>query len=121
MFEDFYNRYMPFSQKWLDDKIQIPTRECTSKSIRIFEIMKNKYNLLPHRISPSIAEGIYLYYIPKIKSKLSLSIEVYNDNLDVVALVTDGDAVLFSEEIKDFNFDEPINLFMESVIDILYP
>ncbi len=96
-------------EKWDAEEISPPTVECKNKTeSTVLNFYKN-FQLYPTRISASIEEGIFIKYINHENQK-ELSIEIYND-LDIAAIITRHNEILFKKDISDESFSEVHRVF----------
>lgn len=102
-----------FSKDWQIEGIEQPNIYCENRAKLIFKDIFKNHNLYPKRIAPSIEEGILLFYR---NDKKELNLEVYNDQLDIAIVISDGDNIIYSQDIEgseDFNFTNAILKFNE--------
>lgn len=96
-------------QKWHTEEIAPPTIECKNKAESAALKLYKDFHLHPIRISPSIEEGIFIKYVNH-ENKRELSIEIYND-LDIAAIITKNNEIIFSRDIYDESFSEVHKVF----------
>jgi len=99
-------------QRWRTDGIAPPNYACKKLAQEIAETLYRDFSLIPIRIAVSIEEGIYLKYKNFDNDKV-LEIEVYNDNLDIAAILTKDDEIIKSVDIEKEDFSEIVKLFNE--------
>jgi hypothetical protein len=90
-------------QRWRAEGIAPPNYDCKQLAEKVAEALYKDFSLIPLRIAVSIEEGIYLKY----------KIEVYNDDLDIAAILTENDEIIKSVDIEEENFSEIVKLFNE--------
>ena len=100
-------------QKWRNEGIAPPNFECKKLARKVAVALYQDFSLIPIRIALSIEEGIYLKYKNFDNNKV-LEIEVYNDNLDIAAILTKNDEIIKSVDIEKENFSEIVKLFNDS-------
>jgi len=104
----FKKMYVP--KHWIAEGIQKPNLASKQKALKVVENIFEKFDLIPHRIAPTIEEGVYLSYeITKEARNLTLIIEVYN-NLDIALIVSDklNKEIIYSEDITELDFNNAI-------------
>jgi len=99
-------------QRWRTDGIAPPNYDCKKLAGKIVEALYEDFSIIPIRIAVSIEEGIYLKY-KNFDNKKVLEIEVYNDNLEIAAILTKNNQVIKSVDIEKENFFEMVKLFNE--------
>ncbi len=99
-------------QRWRTDGIAPPNYDCKKLAGKVTEALYKDFSIIPIRIAVSIEEGIYLKY-KNFDNKKVLEIEVYNDNLDIAAILTKNNQVIKSADIEKENFFEMVKLFNE--------
>ncbi|UCH94380.1 MAG: hypothetical protein JSV88_29490 [Candidatus Aminicenantes bacterium] len=99
-------------QRWRADGIAPPNYDCKQLAEKVAEALYKDFSLIPLRIAVSIEEGIYLKYKNFDNNKV-LEIEVYNDDLDVAAILAENDEIIKSVDIEKENFFEIVKLFNE--------
>ncbi|NIM18611.1 MAG: hypothetical protein GTO45_42085 [Candidatus Aminicenantes bacterium] len=99
-------------QRWRTDGIAPPSYDCKKLAGKVAETLYKDFSIIPIRIAVSIEEGIYLKYKNFDNNKV-LEIEVYNDNLDIAAILTKNNQVIKSADIEKENFFEMVKLFNE--------
>jgi hypothetical protein len=99
-------------QRWRNDGIAPPNYDCKKLAGKVAEALYKDFSIIPIRIAVSIEEGIYLKY-KNFDNKKILEIEVYNDNLDIAAILTKNNQVIKSADIEKENFFEMVKLFNE--------
>ena len=95
---------------WVEDKRESRSLECRLISLDVCNQLFYKCDLLPDIIATSVESGIYLKY--NLSSYLSLIIEIYNENLEMVYLINDDknkDIIL----AKSFECIEDIGLICQ--------
>jgi len=100
---------VPFPVKWRLEGISPPTIKCKEITLNVVLKLYDDFFLIPDRVSSSIEEGIFLKYIDYLSGNY-LSIEIYND-LDIAAIITNGDKIIKAIDIYNDNFDEAIKIF----------
>jgi hypothetical protein len=98
--------------RWRTDGIAPPNYDCKKLAREVAEVLYRDFSLVPIRIAVSIEEGIYLKYKNFDNDKV-LEIEVYNDNLDIAAILTRDDETIKSVDIEKEDFSEIVKLFNE--------
>jgi hypothetical protein len=99
-------------QRWRAEGIAPPNYDCKQLAEKVAEALYKDFSLIPLRIAVSIEEGIYLKYKNFGNNKV-LEIEVYNDDLDIAAILTENDEIIKSVDIEEENFSEIVKLFNE--------
>jgi hypothetical protein len=99
-------------QRWRTDGIAPPNYDSKKLAQEVAEALYRDFSLIPIRIAVSIEEGIYLKYKNFDNDKV-LEIEVYNDNLDIAAILTKNDEIIKSADIEKEDFSEIVKLFNE--------
>jgi len=101
----FRNRILQvrLAAKWILEGIQPPTAECRTQAYEIWQRLYAKFGLLPVRVSASVDGGITFSYEHATNGK-TLIVEAYND-LEVAALINDSKRIVYSENVKAFDFD----------------
>jgi len=99
-------------QRWRTDGIAPPNYDSKKLAQKVAEALYRDFSLIPIRIAVSIEEGIYLKYKNFDNDKV-LEIEVYNDNLDIAAILTKNDEIIKSADIEKEDFSEIVKLFNE--------
>jgi hypothetical protein len=96
-------------QSWRSDGIAPPNYDCKQLAEKVAETLYKEFSLIPIRIAVSIEEGIYLKY-RNFDNNRVLEIEVYNDDLDIAAILTENDEIIKSVDIERENFFEIVKL-----------
>jgi len=99
-------------QRWRAEGIAPPNYDCKQLAEKVVEALYKDFSLIPLRIAVSIEEGIYLKY-KNFDNKKVLEIEIYNDNLDIAAILTENDEIIKSVDIEEENFFEIVKLLNE--------
>lgn len=75
-------------------------------SDQICKHLKEKYNLIPSAVTPSVEADVCIFY-KNHRNGYSLIIEAYNDG-DIAGIVNDdrNKRIIFAEEVNDFNFSK---------------
>jgi len=102
-----------FPEKWRIDGIAAPNFYCKELTEKIAIKLYEDYLLLPQRITPTIEEGVFLYYRNFDKGK-ELSIEIYND-LEIAAVINKSDEIVkvMDVDVESEDILEMIKLFNE--------
>ena len=109
-FKSLMGKY-PFPIEWKMDGIKPPSGQCTDKTLKICFFLYKIYGLMPHRIAPSSEEGWFIYYINANNNQRTLSIEVYNENMETVVLVNENKRIIYVNEIEDLDFKGVIEIY----------
>jgi ankyrin repeat protein len=99
-------------QRWRTDGIAPPNYDCKKLAQKVAVALYQDFSLIPIRIALSIEDGIYLKYKNFDNNKV-LEIEVYNDNLDIAAILTRNDEIIKSVDIEKEDFFEIVELLNE--------
>lgn len=99
-----------FPKKWRTEKIEPPNMYCKVTAEKIVEILYKIHYLIPFRIAPTIEEGIYIKY-KNFDNRKILEIEIYNDNLDIAAIITKDKDIIMTIDIENDDFKEIIKIF----------
>jgi predicted DNA-binding antitoxin AbrB/MazE fold protein len=86
--------HLSMPKSWIDEQIEGPTDECKRYSLQVVRRWFLAYGLIPYKITISKDGGVFAAYKNPHNNRI-LRIEVDND-LDVVAVVSDGEAILDS-------------------------
>jgi hypothetical protein len=105
------NNTLVFPENWRQEGVQEPNAIAKENAFATCNIIFRKDGLLPLIIAPTKEEGIFLKYTARNKT---LIIEAYNDG-DIAAVVSDEDQkiILYSEDIKNFNFENTMAEFLK--------
>lgn len=98
---------------WILNHVTPPTMDCVLKSIEIIEKLNTDFDFIPERVSASVESGVYILYQDKNKNK-RLAIEVYNEKLEIVALVNDDKSkgILEVANITNMNFNNIVKTYL---------
>lgn len=99
-------------QRWRTEGIAPPNDYCKNLTRKVAAALYQKFSLIPIRIALSIEEGIYLKYKNFDNNKV-LEVEIYNDNLDIAAILTRNDEIIKSVDIEKEDFSEIVEIFNE--------
>jgi prevent-host-death family protein len=99
--------------RWSQEGISDPTKDCRELSFRQADQLFQNRRLLPAKVVATRREGIYLEYKSPIGGRV-LGIEVDND-LDVVAAVSDAEKVLASAAFEGDEAEELLRIFFGGV------
>ena len=110
---NFRNRiaHLSISSRWWREGISPPSQESKKKALQIFKYLANSQGLVPDRIDASIEGGLTFTY-RNYETNRSMIVEVYN-GLEVAGVVNEGSAVIYSEDVEDFDFAGLILAFKE--------
>ena len=94
---------------WVVEGVEPPNSTAKRNACQICHVMYNKIEMIPFLVACTKEGGVYLRYTVGTKS---IVIEAYNDG-EIAALVNDDEKkkILYSDEIKDFNFDTCVSIF----------
>jgi hypothetical protein len=81
-------------QSWVDEGVEPPTVACRRYTLDVLRRLASSYGVIPYKITWSKEGGILAAY-KNARNDRILRVEVDND-LDVVAVVSDGKAILES-------------------------
>jgi len=99
---------------WSDEGVDPPSASCTQYSRQVLRRLFDTYGIIPYKITVSKDGGIFAAYKAP-SNKNILRIEVDNE-LDVVAVVSDGDSILDSGLLEADDLEQSlINTFNRSV------
>ena len=98
------NLSMPKS--WIEEGVEAPTSDCFSYTKRVLTRLFDTYGIIPYKITMSKEGGVFAAYkSPHNKNTLRLEID---NELDVVAVVSDGEVILDSGVLIEDDFEEGI-------------
>jgi hypothetical protein len=101
-------------EHWKKDGVKDPSEEACVKAIELICDIFEKIDEFPVVIAPTVENGVYISYIRK---NISLSIEIYNEDLAVACIISDGDKrkILFCKDIVGNELEEALHTYeMES-------
>ena len=93
------HRDVAIPEAWRREGVESPTEGCIEAALQLSQRLFGTYEMIPYKVTASKEGGVYLAY--KSPANLNiLRIEVDND-LDVVAVVSDSKAILASGVLED--------------------
>ena len=96
-------------KSWHRDNVQPPSQECRQFSLLLLERLHARYGIIPSKVAVMKEGGLLSLY--KSSSGNTLRVEI-DEDLDAVAVVSDGDDVLFSAFLEGDDLEEAaINVF----------
>lgn len=106
------NLSMP--KAWQEEGVEAPSPACHQYSLQVLRRLFDSYGIIPYKITVSKDGGVFAAYKTP-QSKNILRIEVDNE-LDVVAVVSDGDSILDSGLLEADDLEQSlINRFNRSM------
>jgi hypothetical protein len=100
-------------RSWMNDRVEKPTKYCVEYSLTVLSRLSEKYQLIPYKVAYSKEGAIFAAY-RNTNNVNTLRIEIDND-LDAVAVVSDGGRILDSGLLEDDDLEESIiDAFMAS-------
>jgi len=91
--------HLSLPRAWVLDGTEEPSPDCLTWSLQVLCRLFDNYGLIPYKIVPSKEGGVFAAYKHPTNQNI-LRIEVDNE-LDVVAVVSDGQSVLESGLLED--------------------
>ncbi len=99
--------------RWREEGVADPTQDCRQSCLKLTEQLFIEHGLLPSKVVASRQEGIYLEYKSPHGGR-TLGIEVDNE-LDIVAAVSDAHEVLASGAFEGGGADELLRTFFNGL------
>jgi hypothetical protein len=93
------HRDLTIPEAWRREGVEAPTEESVGSALRLSQRLFAAYGIIPYKVTASKEGGVYLAYESPANFNI-LRIEVDNE-LDVVAVVSDGKAILASGVLED--------------------
>ena len=97
-------------RSWREDNVDKPTSDCLRWSKEILGLLATKYGIIPYKVAYSKEGGVFAAY-QNVNNDMILNLEIDND-LDVVAVLSDGIRVTNSEILETENERDIINAFL---------
>jgi hypothetical protein len=98
---------------WLNQNNKELSQQCTNKTLKICFYLFEKFLLIPKRIAVSAEKGWYIIYSNHTKPQKTLSIEIYDDDLETIALINNDTQIICVEEVRNLEFDKLIEKFYQ--------
>jgi hypothetical protein len=86
--------HLSMPKSWIDEQIGGPTEDCKRYSFEVLRRLFGTYGVIPYKIAFSKDGGVFAAYKNPHNNRI-LRIEI-DDDLDVVAVVSDGQAIVES-------------------------
>ena len=96
-------------QRWKSENVESPTRDCLHWAKQTLGRLATQYGMTPNRVAYSVEGGIFVAYLSPDGTRV-LNLEIDND-IDVVATISEGKAVLESVVMEDENDLAVLNAF----------
>jgi hypothetical protein len=93
------HRDVSIPEAWRREGVEPPAGECVESALALSRRLFTAYGIIPYKVTASKEGGVYLAYKSPANSNI-LRIEVDNE-LDVVAVVSDGKSILASGVLED--------------------
>jgi hypothetical protein len=87
-------KHLSMPKSWIDEPVEAPSEDCKRYALEVARRLCATYGIIPYKITVSKEGGVFAAYRNPHNDR-TLRIEVDND-LDVAAVVSDGDAILDS-------------------------
>ena len=93
------HRDIAVPEAWRREGVEPPSQPCVEAALGLSRRLFAEYGIIPYKVTASKEGGVYLAYKSPANSNI-LRIEVDNE-LDVVAVVSDGKAILASAVLEN--------------------
>ena len=84
-------KHLSMPKSWIDEQVEAPSEDCKLYALEVARRLCATYGIIPYKITVSKEGGVFAAYRNPHNNR-TLRIEVDND-LDVAAVVSDGDAI----------------------------
>lgn len=91
---------------WIQDGTEEPSPDCLKWSLQVLCRLFDNYGLIPYKIVPSKEGGVFAAFKNPLNANI-LRVEVDNE-LDVVAVVSDGQCILESGLLEDDDLERSL-------------
>lgn len=93
------HRDVAVPEAWRREGVEPPSQPCVEAALGLSRRLFAEYGIIPYKVTASKEGGVYLAYKSPANFNI-LRIEVDNE-LDAVAVVSDGNAILASGVLED--------------------
>jgi hypothetical protein len=100
------HRDVAIPEAWRREGVEAPTEESVESALHLSQRLFVAYGIIPYKVTASREAGVYLAYKSPANFNI-LRIEVDNE-LDVVAVVSDGKSILASGVLEDHAMESEI-------------